>query len=384
MSEQSLISALSNICLKEKFADVTFVCGDGARVQAHKVILALRSGYFAAMLFREEEELGDQVVVLTCRGTVLRIIIQHLYCQAVSLSQEDIPTLMELLDHAREMGVYDLEQIVEEALCDNFLLVDNLGQEAIGNVINLLNNAVKRKCEALTVDAFNFISENIEIFVASDSFHLLSPESILALFTASKVRPCPEIDQFNFNTHFHNSVIKWLFKENDLKNNIKQSILDHLDMELIFAENLFDLMQMKIIDSVEHILEENIVEIEGLRNELENLKHQLQASRGVEKNTDQLVKILKDFGGEIITKVSRLNTILFPQSFNTDSATAALCEFKSCTLVSNVWCNLINTGLCISGSLGHVIANIYHVLNYLSRERNNNSQIIDHNKVFSS
>merc|ERR1712129_391622 len=151
--------------------------------------------------------------MMPCEEKIVTILLQHLYCQSFSLKEENISTLMELLDQARLMGVDDLEQRVEEALCNHFL-VDIFENEAVENVIEILNEAVKRKCETLVVDAFNCIRENIEMFVASDCFNLLSPESILALFMTSKLRP--HLDVEHFNTHFHNSVMKWLFRENEL------------------------------------------------------------------------------------------------------------------------------------------------------------------------
>ena len=363
MSESNFISALANLCLQEKFADVTFVCKDGVRIKAHKVILALRSEYFATLLF--ENKVGDQVSTATCNGRVLEIIMKHIYGQDLSLYQENILTLMEALDNTKEMGLDDLEQLLEEALCDNFL-VDDFEHECVENVIEILNEAVKRNRDTLIVDAFNFISGMIEIFAASSSFKDLSQQSVLALMRASELRSGAETQ--HFNTHFHNAVIKWLFHDNSLENNVKQSILNKLDMEFIYTENLVDLMQMKILDSVEQILEENVEEIEGLRCEIENLRAQLQKR---DENSDKFLIIskLKKFVNEII--INATNAHFLPQILASSTTRDTVCMISS-----RVMDNLINHRC--RPIVDVIIPPVHQVLNYLnilsSREINNNNQ----------
>jgi len=223
------------------------------------------------------------------------------------------------------------------------------------------------------VDAFNCIRENIEMFVASDCFNLLSPESILALFMTSKLRP--HLDVEHFNTHFHNSVMKWLFRENELENDVKQSILEKLDMDLMFAENLFDLMQMKILDSVEHILEENILEIDGLRNELEDLKAQLQTNHEKDDERFLIASKLNDIIKSITGGVAAAHNISLPelnletlgQAFTLQTASSTFCLIKSWSSVFSPW-NLLSTSRQLSVSVKDVTTNIYQLVNFVSCE----------------
>jgi len=295
----------------------------------------------------------------------MEIIMKYMYGQHPAWHQEDILTMMETLDHAKDMGLDDLEQNLEEALCDNFL-VDDLKDECAENVIKILNEAVKRKRETLIVDASNFINDKFEIFADSSSFNDLSHQSVLALLTASKLGSRSESQ--HFNTHVHNAVIKWLFHENSLENNFKQSILDKLDMEFILEENLLDLMQKKILDSVQQILEENVEEIEGLKSELEDLKAQLQ-KKGSESDRFLMNSKLKKIVNNIHAVATNPPFLL--QILPTSSTSNTVRMIGSC-----VFNNFITNS---SGPIIDVIIHpIYQFLDYLnigsSIEINNNDQ----------
>ena len=98
---ERLSNDLLRIWQSGEFSDVTLVCSDGGKVEAHKQILASRSHYFARMMFGKMKEGGEREVVLQAKEKPLRLLLTHLYSNQVALEEEQVVHLAELLDLAR-------------------------------------------------------------------------------------------------------------------------------------------------------------------------------------------------------------------------------------------------------------------------------------------
>jgi hypothetical protein len=69
----------------DPFSDVTFVCAEGARVRAHRAVLAASSSYFRAMLSGPwQEAAAAEVQFGHCRAPVLRTLLGHVYTVRVA------------------------------------------------------------------------------------------------------------------------------------------------------------------------------------------------------------------------------------------------------------------------------------------------------------
>ena len=87
---ERLSNDLLRIWQSGEFSDVTLVCSDGGRVEAHKQILASRSHYFARMMFGKMKEGGEREVVLQAKEKPLRLLLTHLYSNQVALEEEQV------------------------------------------------------------------------------------------------------------------------------------------------------------------------------------------------------------------------------------------------------------------------------------------------------
>lgn len=102
-------------CLKDLFttsehSDVTFVLDDGTEIASHRLILAIRSSFFRAMLFNGFQESHQPKVSLhDTNSTAFRAILEYMYTSKIEFSNVDLDILLEYLSLAHR---YDLSQLI--------------------------------------------------------------------------------------------------------------------------------------------------------------------------------------------------------------------------------------------------------------------------------
>ena len=175
---ERLSNDLLRIWQSGEFSDVTLVCSDGGRVEAHKQILASRSHYFARMMFGKMKEGGEREVVLQAKEKPLRLLLTHLYSNQVALEEEQVVHLAELLDLARMIVDPVVERKVEVELVKRTRNDDE--------VVEILNESVERRFSKLAWKSVRVVCCHLKEKVEKKTLKKLSSGALLVLIDTVK------------------------------------------------------------------------------------------------------------------------------------------------------------------------------------------------------
>ena len=175
---ERLSNDLLRIWQSGEFSDVTLVCSDGGRVEAHKQILASRSHYFARMMFGKMKEGGEREVVLQAKEKPLRLLLTHLYSNQVALDEEQVAHLAELLDLARMIVDPVLERKVEVELVKRIRNDDE--------AVEILNESVERRFSKLAWKSVRVVCCHLKEKVEKKTLKKLSSGALLVLIDTVK------------------------------------------------------------------------------------------------------------------------------------------------------------------------------------------------------
>lgn len=107
---EELSQCFGEIFRSADHSDVTLVLDDGAEFPAHRLILAVRSSFFRAMLYNGFQESHQQCVALReTNSTAFQAILQYMYTSKIDFSRVDLDILLEYLSLAHR---YDLNQLM--------------------------------------------------------------------------------------------------------------------------------------------------------------------------------------------------------------------------------------------------------------------------------
>ena len=160
------------------FSDVTLLCLDGGRVAAHRQILASRSQFFARMMFGNLKEGGEREVKLQAKEKVVRLLLTYLYSSKVSLEEELVGHLAELLDLARMIVDPALEKVVELELGKRIHNEDE--------AVQVLNESVERRFSNLAWQAVRAVCSQLKEKVEKKMLRKLSKSSLQVLIDTVK------------------------------------------------------------------------------------------------------------------------------------------------------------------------------------------------------
>ena len=175
---EGLSSDLLRIWQSGDFSDVTLLCSDGGRVDAHRQILASRSQYFARMMFGSMKEGGEREVQLQAKEKPLRLLLTHLYSNSVTLNAEGVEHLAELLDLARMIVDPALEKAAEVELGKRIHNEDE--------AVQVLNESVDRRFKKLAWKSVRAVCCQLKEKVEKKMLRTLSKGSLQVLIDTVK------------------------------------------------------------------------------------------------------------------------------------------------------------------------------------------------------
>ena len=158
------------------FCDLSIKCADGQVVEAHKLILVLKSEYFSA-LFRQQPTLSE-LNLPQYEAPLIRVIIKSL----VEINCEELEKhgLVEVLRAADYFQIKDLVDIISD------LIAENISEENLLDVLELTETVHSPSLENGCV---SLIKENLEKFIKDGLVIKLSKKILLKLFS----KPWPRL-----------------------------------------------------------------------------------------------------------------------------------------------------------------------------------------------
>ena len=118
-SQKENIKCFLKMLLDSKeFSDVTLVCEDNQRVQAHKVVLSACSSYFKDILNNDSDEDETIIHLDHTKYEDIMMILDYIYCGEVSGSYINIKALK---DTATNLRIYQLLESINEYETEIFL-----------------------------------------------------------------------------------------------------------------------------------------------------------------------------------------------------------------------------------------------------------------------
>lgn len=212
---------------ESKFADVTFECIDG-KIQAHKLLLAMKSPMLASMFYRSGFLMEESIPVKHAFKDHFRNLIHVVYHGEVhnSLSLFDACKVLEL---AAEYMLHDAQWVLLQHIC--LALTESLC------VMQVLEFAREKNQPVLILYCIQYQILHFNHFKSIDAFYHQDP-SILRVILSDNALPATEIEVFRAALRCPNleDVIRWdLIKFEDLAGEVRASgklsdrqILDHI------------------------------------------------------------------------------------------------------------------------------------------------------------
>ena len=170
--DSSLVIGLREFYRKSwpSFSDVSIKCSDGKSIEAHKLLLSIRSDYFAA-LFRQEPDL--QIInVPNFDSEVMRIVIKSM----VQIDVKDFEQVgfVELLRAADYFQMKELMKVTSE------IIVEDISNENLADLFDLTQSLYSPVLEDGCID---FIKKDFMTCYLSGIFRSLPQNLIEKLFS---------------------------------------------------------------------------------------------------------------------------------------------------------------------------------------------------------
>ena len=256
------------------FSDVTLICSDGGRVDAHRQILASRSQYFARMMFGNLKEGGEKEVKLQAKEKVVRLLLTHIYSNSVTMEEEGVGHLAELLDLARMIVDPALEKAVELELAKRIHNEDE--------AVEVLNESIERRFTKLAWKSVRAVCCQLKEKVEKKILKRLSKSSLQVL-----------IDTVKHEVYMKESIMSELLTFWMIFHEVDDEEKDDLMSRVGFED-------MKIVDLVEVM--------EKCQPALK--KKIFKAIKGQEQSNENITKGLLDANSELQEQNERLTNDL--------------------------------------------------------------------------
>ena len=175
------LADVSNAYRSNKFSDVSFVLSDGVTIETNRLMLALRSQYFATMfLFLGEGH--TEKVVMECESNTFRLLLDYIWEGKIIFSSLELQQILDLLENARLMCLERLVASIQDYLSD----ILESAELDLGESWTLLDFCANHRFEKLLDSVLRFIDSEFKLCSSETSFLKLSADAIFCLYSAGK------------------------------------------------------------------------------------------------------------------------------------------------------------------------------------------------------
>jgi len=224
------LAQIGELCLNDLYSDVTLMV-EGQALKAHRNILAAKSDYFRSLLTSGMKESHSKEVELKetpIRG--FRLLLRYIYTGQMSLADQDLEVILEVLGLAHKYCFAKLEKSLSEDL------LSNLSAET---VCRIFETALLYKMKPLIKASYAFFDDHGGKVLEHPSFLKLPQHLVTDIFSRDSFA-LPEVKIFK-------AAQKWLesntrTQEEDgamtASSDVANQVLSKVRLELIPVEDL--------------------------------------------------------------------------------------------------------------------------------------------------
>jgi len=279
-ARESVLEDLTTAHREGLFDDITLTLSDGVKLSTNRFMLACRSPFFATMLYGGlQDSSSDKIEITACDSGIMGRVLDFMWVGRVTLSDMDIPELLDLLETSRLMCLDSLTLGV-----NNFLKeLISFKKIEFEDCLDALDFATFHKFENLTECLLKYIRKNLESVRLLPRFKMLCSDSILGILLYEGIES-RAVDLFTAFT-------VWAEDKDDLPENIRTQLIRSFDLrsftraeiqtivrptKFFKDQDVFDVLQEKY-DQIEAMVTSRSMSIYSLKKKLLNRDVQLQA-----------------------------------------------------------------------------------------------------------
>ncbi|XP_023316704.1 speckle-type POZ protein B-like, partial [Trichogramma pretiosum] len=155
--------------LSKEFSDVELITSDENSISAHRIILAMASPVFKAMLTHDMlERKNNSVEIIDTPYNILIEMLRYIYTGEISSTKPD--KVLEILAVADKYQIDNLKVKCEKILC---------AELSTENALDILEAALKYNIKNLANEAKNFVTAHIQLFVNTEKFKNIVDPGVL-------------------------------------------------------------------------------------------------------------------------------------------------------------------------------------------------------------
>ncbi|KAL7307058.1 hypothetical protein TKK_0000798 [Trichogramma kaykai] len=155
--------------LCKEFSDVELITSDDNSIPAHRIILAMASPVFKAMLTHDMlERKNNSVEIIDTPYNILIEMLRYIYTGEIISTKTDI--VLEILAVADKYQIDNLKVKCEKILC---------AELSTENALDIMEAALKYNVKNLENEAKNFVTAHIQLFVNTEKFKNIVDPGVL-------------------------------------------------------------------------------------------------------------------------------------------------------------------------------------------------------------
>ncbi|KAM0736057.1 BTB/POZ domain-containing protein 9 [Formica fusca] len=234
----SLSKDIEALYLSKEYSDVTLVVA-GHKLYSHKLILAARSEYFRALLFNGmKESMQNEIEVNASSLPAFENLLKYIYTGCMSLANERVETILDILALAHLYGFVDLEAAISDYLREIL---------NIKNICLILDTALLYQLKFLTNVCLEYMDRHASKILQHESFLQLSPTVLSELISRDSFY-ASELDIFL-------AVDSWVKANPEVNNReviaqLRLSLISKVDLVTIVRKATF-ITETDIINAVQ-------------------------------------------------------------------------------------------------------------------------------------
>lgn len=110
--QSNLTAVFDHLLQTESFVDVTLSTDEGQSIKCHKVVLSACSSYFKSLLSDNPSQ-HPIIILRDIEWSELKFIVDYMYKGQISVSQEEMPSLLKAAEALKIRGLVEFQGITE-------------------------------------------------------------------------------------------------------------------------------------------------------------------------------------------------------------------------------------------------------------------------------